>query len=116
MSLSKVKTRDYPLSDAKRGINYVKSITNNYTVREEDKGWLIVINVAGATTITIPPLSVPVGSQVDFFRMGAGTVTFASSGNAVLRAEGNVLATSNTGATLIKISDTDYLLVGKLTV
>jgi hypothetical protein len=114
MSVSKVKTRDYPITDPKRGINYVKTITTNHTVRNEDKGWLIVINAAFATTISVPPLSVPVGSQIDFFRTNTGAITFLASGGATILSSGNQLADTNTAATLIKISDTEYLLVGKL--
>lgn len=116
MSLSKVKTRDYPESDPKRGVNYVKNInTSTYQLRNEDKGWLLVVSSATNAIIEIPQLSVPVGSQIDFFRRGVGTVGFAAVGGAVLRSDGTTLATDNTGATLIKISDTEYLLVGKLT-
>lgn len=114
MSVSKVKTRDYPITDPKRGINYVKTITTNHTVRNEDKGWLLVINVSFPVVISIPPLSVPVGSQIDFFRTGTGAVTFSGIGGATVLSSGTQLADTNTAATLIKISDTQYLLVGKL--
>jgi len=116
MSLSKVKTRDYPITDPKRGINYVKTVTNtSYEVRNEDKGWLLVMSSGSNMLVLVPQLSVPVGSQIDFFRRGAGTVTFSPQAGVTIRAEGSILATDNTAATLIKIADTEYLLVGKLT-
>lgn len=117
MSLSRVKTRDYPITDSKRGINYIKNISSvTYELRNEDKGWVLVINTNVPSVVTIPSLSVPVGSQIDFFKTGNSTLTFSPSPNVTVLREGNILATDNTGATLIKIAETTYLLVGKLTV
>jgi len=115
MSVSKVKTRDYPITDPKRGINYVKFATGNYTVRNEDKGWLVMLNASSPAVVTIPPLSVPVGSQVDFFRTGTGAVSFAGIGGVTVLSSGTQLADTNTAATLIKTGDLEYILVGKLT-
>jgi len=114
MSISLAKTRDYPITDPKRGVNYVKNITTNYTIRNEDKGWLLMVRVSGTTTITVPPLSVPIGSQIDFFRTGTGAVIFAATGGAAILASAFTLADTNTAATLIKTGDLEYLLVGKL--
>lgn len=114
MSVSKVKTRDYPITDPKRGINYVKFVNGNYTVRNEDKGWLIVIDASFPATVLVPPLSIPIGSQIDFFRVGTSTISFSAVPNANIMSSGAQLADQYTAATLIKISDTDYLLVGKL--
>jgi len=116
MSLSKVKTRDYPESDPKRGVNYIKTITSNtYTLRNEDKGCVLVFNIALNGIVTVPQLSVPIGSQIDFFRTGAGSLNFSAGAGVTILSDGLNLATTNTGATLIKTGDTTYLLVGKLT-
>lgn len=116
MSVSRVKTRDYPIADPKRGVNYIKTVTSpTYHIRNEDKGWVIVVNTNLPASIIVTPLSVPVGSQIDFFKTGNSTLTFAAAPGIIILAEALSLATDNTGATLIKTSDTTYLLVGKLT-
>lgn len=114
MSLSSVKTRDYPRTDPKRGVNYIKPILATYTLSNEDKGW--VLNVSAAVTITVPPLSVPIGSQVDILNTSAGTVTFvAGSGTTINSKAGNLkLATQYTAATLIKTGASTWFLVGDL--
>ena len=115
MSLSTTKTRDYPKSDPKRGVNYLKTISSAaYTTTNEDKGYVLITNAT--TTITLAALSVPIGSQIDFIKLGGGTVTFAAGSGITVSSKSGFLnlATNNTGATAIKLSDTNWILLGDL--
>lgn len=115
MSLSKVKTRDYPKADAKKGVNYIKPIATSYTLSNEDKGQVLQVTAAGAVTITVPALSVPIGSQIDVILTGAGTIAFSASGSTINSKAGALnLATQYTAATLLKIAASTWLLVGDL--
>lgn len=116
MSLSSVKTRDYPKPISKFGVNYMKTIaTVPYTLANEDKGK--VLNVTAAGTITVLPLSVPIGSQIDVINSSGGTVEFVQGTGTTLQSKTNFrkLATSYTAATLIKTGDSTWVLVGELT-
>jgi hypothetical protein len=115
MSLSTTKTRDYPKSDPRRGVNYLKFIgSTTYTTTNEDKGQVLIFTGA-ATTVTLAALSVPVGSQIDFIRRTSGVLTFvAGSGVIVYTKSVLTLSTLNTAATAIKLSATEWFLVGDL--
>jgi hypothetical protein len=119
MSLSTTKTRDYPKVDPKRGVNYLKTVTSTtYTITNEDKGFVLLLNPTAPITVTLAALSIPIGSQIDFVRLsgGANTVTFAAGSNSFIRSKGGTLNLTNqyTGATIIKISDTEWFLTGDL--
>ena len=116
MSLSTTKTRDYPKVDPKRGVNYLKFInTSTYTTTNEDKGQVLIFT-DGATTVTLAALSVPIGSQIDFIRRTSGNLTFAAASGVNIFSKNStlILATINTAATAIKISETDWFLTGDL--
>jgi hypothetical protein len=118
MSLSTTKTRDYPKVDLKRGVNYMKTISSStYTTSNEDKGYVLILNSGSATTITLAALSVPIGSQIDFIRTGAGSVLFAADTGVTIRSKAGSLnlATLYTPATAIKLSATEWFLTGDLT-
>lgn len=116
MSLSTTKTRDYPKVDPKRGVNYLKTITaSTYTTTNEDKGQVLLLNATANTTITLAALSVPIGSQIDFIRLTASTVTFVAGSGVLLTSKNNAVAlAANAGATAIKLSDTNWILIGDL--
>lgn len=116
MSLSSVKTRDYPRTDIRRGVNYIKPITTSYTLSNEDKGWVLNVSASGATTLTVPPLSIPIGSEIKIIRTGAGTITFSAGSGATLNSKSGFLnlATQYTSATLIKTAASTWLLLGDL--
>jgi hypothetical protein len=116
MSLSTTKTRDYPKVDPKRGVNYLKTISSTtYTTANEDKGQVLLLTSGSPTTITLAALSVPIGSQIDFIRTGVGTVTFAAGSGVILISKNSYVSlASNAGATAIKLSDTNWILIGDL--
>jgi hypothetical protein len=81
MSLSKVKTRDYP-PFKKLGRNVIKNINANYTFSAEDVGKILVVN--GAYTLTIGAGFLPgVGCQIDIIAQG-GVVVVTSAGGPTL--------------------------------
>lgn len=116
MSLSTTKTRDYPKSDPRRGVNYLKFIpSTTYTTTNEDKGQVLIFTGA-ATTVTLAALSVPIGSQIDFIKINTGSLTFVAGSGVNIRSKNStlILNTPNTAATAIRISNTDWVLVGDL--
>jgi hypothetical protein len=121
MSLSTTKTRDYPKVDFRKGVNPVRTVTTTtYTISNEDRGFVILLNPSANATITLAILSVPIGTQIDFINLSANSITFnttAGSGiNIRSKASAVTLAASTPyiAATAIKISNTEWFLVGDL--
>jgi hypothetical protein len=115
MSLSTTKTRDYPKVDRMRGVNYLKTIsTLSYTLANEDKGKVLLC--PQATTITVPALSIPIGSQIDFIAMGASVPIFITPSGVTLNSKGGLtsLAAQFSGATLIMTAPAEWTLIGDL--
>jgi len=78
-----------------------------------------VMDNAGAQTITIPENAAeafPIGAEMEFIREGAGTVTFAVSGSAVLQSRDGLLflRAQFSAATLKKIDTDEWRLIGDL--
>lgn len=116
MSLSTTKTRDYPKTDRMRGVNYLKTITDlTYTIANEDKGKVLLFT--DGATITVPALSIPVGSQIDIIAMGATPPSFVADTGVDLFSKGNaaILAAQYSGATLIMTAPSEWTLIGDLT-
>jgi hypothetical protein len=115
MSLSTTKTRDYPKVDRMRGVNYLKTIsTLSYTLANEDKGKVLLFT--DGATITVPALSIPVGSQIDFIAMGTGLPVFQAALGVTLNSKGGALnfAAQYSGATLIMTAPAEWTLIGDL--
>lgn len=115
MSLSTTKTRDYPKVDRMRGVNYLKTIsTLSYTLANEDKGKVLLFT--DGATITVPALSIPVGSQIDIIAMGATAPSFAADTGVDLFSKGGaaLLAAQYSGATLIKTGPSEWTLIGDI--
>lgn len=115
MSLSTTKTRDYPKVDRMRGVNYLKTINDlTYTIANEDKGKVLLCT--DATTITVPALSVPVGSQIDFIAMGVTPPTIIPDAGVNFNSKGALysLNAQYSGATLIKTGSNEWTLIGDL--
>jgi hypothetical protein len=115
MSLSTTKTRDYPKVDRMRGVNYLKTIDAlSYTLANEDKGKVLLFTQPA--TITVPALSIPVGSQIDIIAMGAITPSFAAGSGVTLNSKGGFvdLAAQYSGATLIMTAPSEWTLIGDL--
>lgn len=61
--------------------------TGSYTLVLSDSGEVIEMNSASATTVTVPPnatVAFPVGTIVEVYRMGAGTVTLVAGAGVTL--------------------------------
>jgi hypothetical protein len=115
MSLSTTKTRDYPKVDRMRGVNYLKTIsTLSYTLANEDKGKVLLFT--DGATITVPALSIPVGSQIDIIAMGVTAPTLAAGSGVTLNSKGGllILADQYAGATLIMTAPAQWTLIGDL--
>jgi hypothetical protein len=117
MSLSTTKTRDYPKVDRMRGVNYLKTIDlADYTLANEDRGKVLLLTAGLGTNITVPALSIPVGSQIDFIAMTANTGTFIADTGVTLNSKGAALVLSDqfSGATLIMTAPGEWTLIGDL--
>ena len=115
MSLSTTKTRDYPKVDRMRGVNYLKTIDAlSYTLANEDKGKVLLLTQG--VTITVPALSIPVGSQIDFIVIGTGLPIFVTPSGVTLNSKGGLtsLAAQFSGATLIMTAPAEWTLIGDL--
>lgn len=116
MSLSTTKTRDYPKVDRMRGVNYLKTIDSiSYTLANEDKGKVLLFT--DGATITVPALSIPVGSQIDIIAMGLTTPSLAPDTGVTLNSKAGaiILAAQYSGATLIMTAPSEWTLIGDLT-
>lgn len=72
--------------------------TGNYTLVLADRGKVVEMNAAGATTVTVPPNSseaFPIGAIVEVHRYGAGTVTLVAGAGVTLRSPGGLLAVAS---------------------
>jgi len=117
MSLSTTKTRDYPKVDRMRGVNYLKFIdTATYTLANEDKGKVLLLTAGLGTTITVPALSIPVGSQIDFIAMTSNTGSLTPDTGVTLNSKGGLtyLAAQFSGATLIMTAPGEWTLIGDI--
>ncbi len=61
--------------------------TTSYTLVLSDAGEVIEMNSASATTVTVPPnssVAFPVGTVVEVYRMGSGSVTLVAGSGVTL--------------------------------
>lgn len=80
---------------------------------------LLTVNTSGLSRIIIPldsTTNFPNGSQINIARIGSGAVTVSATPGVFLRsADGRVnLRTTNSTATIIKLSADDWLLFGDI--
>ncbi len=91
----------------------------SYTFAATDAGRPVDFNNAGTVTVTVPAngtVAIPVGTQIDLLRSGAGNVVFSPEGGVTINSEGGFLklnAQYSTG-TLIKKSTNVWNLSGSL--
>ena len=115
MSLSTTKTRDYPKVDRMRGVNYLKTIDSaTYTTANEDKGKVLLFT--NGAIITLPALSIPVGSQIDIIATGATAPTLVAASGVTIKSKGSLLSLSAqyAAATLIMTAPSEWTLIGDL--
>lgn len=95
----------------------VKAETTNYgLVLADAEKW---IDVSGTINITVPLNSTQafaVGTHIDFWNSGSGTISFVATGGVTIQSESGFLdmATQYTGATLVKTATDTWALFGKL--
>lgn len=98
----------------------VVSQSSNFTLAFSDAGAFEDCNSASTITVTIPTnatVAFTVGTEIDFFRHGAGAVTFAAAGGVTLLSQASDLniGLQYQGATLKKIATDTWVLIGALT-
>lgn len=109
------------LDDTKADLEDVWRITANnqtgdYTLQLSDAGKVIEVNSASPQTVTVPPnssVAFPVGSVVELYAMGAGTVTVAAGSGVTVRNAG-ALAAQYATASLRKRATDEWVLSGEL--
>ena len=66
----------------------IRSVNANYTLASDD-GWMVIeVDSASPVTITIPAetsIDYPIGTHLEIFQVGTGTVTIAGQGGVVIR-------------------------------
>lgn len=81
-------------------------------------GAMVVVNSSSAVNLTIPTdatYDFANGTQISLTGVGTGTVTVvAASGVTLLSTPGNKLRTRYSSATLVKLADNQWLLIGDL--
>ncbi len=97
----------------------IQSKTASFTLALTNAGEFLQINSAAAVTVTIPAnaaVALPVGTELEACRYGAGTVTFAPASGVTLRSVDSVTTIGNQyGCVALKKLATDtWLLSGDL--
>jgi hypothetical protein len=85
-----------------RVTNYADTITantqtGNYTLVLADRGKVVEMDSASATTVTVPPnssVAFPTGALVEVYRHNTGTVTLVAGSGVTLRSPGGLLGVS----------------------
>lgn len=97
----------------------VNAKTANYTLELADAGQLVTMDNAADRTITVPPQSSVTwlsNTRIDLARLGAGNVTIAAGSGVTILSAANKLkiAPQYAGATLVRLSSDNWLLIGSL--
>ena len=91
------------------------TINSNYTIGTSDMHKLYKVNPSGGTITVSVGTAFPTGAKVDFVQTGSGTVLFSDDGVANLNSTpSSQLRTQHSAASIIKLSNTDWLLTGDL--
>jgi hypothetical protein len=90
-----------------------------YSLVLDDRGKLVTLDNVSPVTVTVPAeltVDFPVGSKIDLFRQGTGTVTVAGASGVTLRSRDSdtSLSSQYSAASLVKIGVDEWLLVGDL--
>ena len=105
------------LVNAKRST--VANAGTSITLALTDAGDFVRLTSGSAVTVTVPPnssVAFPIGTEIDFFGEGAGTVTFAAGSGVTINSVDSALAIDGQfgGATLKKLATDSWALVGRL--
>lgn len=92
------------------------TVTDNYTLVLGDAGKVVEVNSGDAKTVTVPTnasVAFAVGTIIEVYGMGAGTVTVEGDGGVTVRNEGD-LAEQYATASLRKRDTDEWVLTGAL--
>ena len=95
---------------------FVKTEQNadpSYTIENSDRGAVIELTNATAATIVLP-INILAGVIIGFVNNTGGTVTFINDGTSTIDAEGFLLETAATAASVISWGGNRFQLIGKL--
>lgn len=93
--------------------------TASYILTITDAGKVIEMNSGSATTLTVPPnsnVAFPVGTVIEIFRLGSGTVTVQAGSGVTILSRSSLLGIGNRygSASLRKRASNEWVLVGDL--
>lgn len=92
------------------------TVTDNYTLALSDAGKVVEMNAATAKTVTVPTnasAAFAVGTIIEIYAMGAGTVSIVGDGGVTVRNAGD-LAEQYATASLRKRDTDEWVLTGAL--
>lgn len=95
---------------------YVTTTLNSdlsYTITDADRGSIIELTNGTSATIVLP-INIAAGVVVGFVNNTGGTVTFINDGTSTIDAEGFLLETAATAASVISWGGNRFQLIGKL--
>ncbi len=94
--------------------NIVTESTTARTLAESDQCKYIRTTNASATTITVPAnasVAFPVGTQIDIFQAGTGTVSFVAAGGVTINAPALSVSNQYKAASLKKVATDEWDLI-----
>lgn len=110
-----------------QSIGTITTSGTSYTLTYSDKSKLLVSSGGTAGTVVIPADvltsggTLPIGVSINFVQLGTGQITFAGMSSATTGGTANLrytpsasLRTQYSAATIIKIANNEWLLVGDL--
>lgn len=108
--------------DAKAGTTLALNAQTGTTytlIAADASNKLVELNNASAITLTVPPSVFSIGEQINVYQRGAGQVTFTQGVGVTIRSTGATstapkLRAQYSGATLICIGVSEFLIVGDL--
>lgn len=91
----------------------------NWNLTLANIGQTMTFDSTSTWTITVPPnssVAFPIGSEIDFFRLGTGSVTFVADTGVTINSKNSnkSIAARYSGVSLFKIDTNTWLLVGDL--
>jgi hypothetical protein len=94
--------------------------TSSYTIALSDAGKTLTVDSSSNIDITVPPNSstpFPVGSRIDFVRIGSGAVAFLGDTGVILYSKNSnkKISARYSAATIIKTDTNTWVLIGDLT-
>lgn len=96
--------------------NGVGALSGAYTLVAGDKGFLYQ-SAAVNSPVTIPTnaaVPFPIGTQIDFVRGGAGTLTFVTTGLTIVSSGGTGISATGLGCSIVKLATDTWWIVGNI--